>query len=494
MSRLSVALNQYAVAGGGSGTMSSSELGELKKALAVGQLRGGDPASQSGGALKLESLEKTLKVLQFKESDLGLWMKVPKSTAFSTVEEYNQLTEYGDESGGFIGEGDLPEETDNSYNRVAELVKYIGTTRSTTVQAQLVNTNVGDLVRHQVETGTKWVLRKADRALFAGDANVVPKEWNGFLALQKKTFGSFGAWATSPQVIDLRGSHLTEAALEDAVGNIIEIGHGSPDLLIAGTAVLGNFSKQFQTQKLFQPTAEQIGGAIVGQRIKQYESPFGTLAIGYDKFMNDQIARLSGALATSPKAPAAPIADSSTPVSASTTDAQSKFATATSGDFFIGVAAINEFGISPITMLSNSAVTVAAGKAVDMKFTAGTGAYAATGFVIYRSERNPAGALAETPLYPILKVSATELANGFDGGAAGIIRDRDRIMPNTGKAIVTEASDECWGFKQLAPVMKMDLARTSTADRFMVLLFGTAQLYAPKRMTIVINAGKYVKA
>jgi len=57
-----------------------------------------------------------------------------------------------------------------------------------------------------------------------------------------------------------------------------------------------------------------------------------------------------------------------------------------------------------------------------------------------------------------------------------------------------ENSVDVWAFKQLAPIMKMDLARTSTADRFMILQFGTPQLYMPKKVVMIINAGEYVAA
>ena len=45
-------------------------------------------------------------------------------------------------------------------------------------------------------------------------------------------------------------------------------------------------------------------------------------------------------------------------------------------------------------------------------------------------------------------------------------------------------------FAQLAPLMKMDLAILSPAYRFMVLLYGTPFLYAPKKLVRLINIGR----
>jgi hypothetical protein len=227
---MSVNLSNYQVGGDGFGQGTLAELAELQKALSVGHLPGNDPAATSAGSLKVESLERTLKDLEYKEKDLALWKYINKLPAFSTVEEYERLLDYGQDSGGFIDEGDLPDETDSTYERVAELVKYIGTTRSVTLQAQLVNTLVNNLMKHQMQTGTKWVMRKADRALSFGDANVVPAEFNGLFTLHRNSFTTLNLWQDSQVVIDLRGAHISEDAMETAAQAIVDF-HGDPNLL-----------------------------------------------------------------------------------------------------------------------------------------------------------------------------------------------------------------------------------------------------------------------
>jgi len=207
------------------------------------------------------------------------------------------------------------------------------------------------------------------------------------------------------------------------------------------------------------------------------------------KFSN---AKLTTQLATSSKAPAAPVADISTPVVA-VNDTANKF-TAFTGDYFYAVSAKNRYGESALTALSDSLVTVAAGKSVDLKFAAGTGvAEPATGFCIYRSEVNPVTALNATPLYKILEVSVAELGNGYDGGAAGIVRDRNRKLPYTDEAMMVEWDmDQVLAWKQLAPMMKMNLAVVAPIQRFMVLCYGTPMLYAPRKMIRFINIGKTI--
>src|SRR5882672_2814674 len=96
---------------------------ELSKALEAGSTTGRETTgltTASGAPLKVESLEKNLKVLTFSESDIKMWKRIPKSPAFNTVEEYLQLAEYGADRGGFNNEGELPEEEDATYIRKAE--------------------------------------------------------------------------------------------------------------------------------------------------------------------------------------------------------------------------------------------------------------------------------------------------------------------------------------------------------------------------------------
>jgi len=45
-------------------------------------------------------------------------------------------------------------------------------------------------------------------------------------------------------------------------------------------------------------------------------------------------------------------------------------------------------------------------------------------------------------------------------------------------------------FKQLAPLMKMDLAVVATAYRWMQLLYGTPILYAPRKNFLIENIGR----
>ena len=124
----SVSFRDYeGVQGFGIGSM--NEVDELNKALEAGTQR---PPASGGSALRVESLEATLRTVTFTLQNIKLWPKIPKLPAFSTVEEYNILSAYGDDAGVFTNEGDLPETQDATYERRTALVKFLGTTREVT--------------------------------------------------------------------------------------------------------------------------------------------------------------------------------------------------------------------------------------------------------------------------------------------------------------------------------------------------------------------------
>ena len=150
---------------------------------------------------------------------------------------------------------------------------------------------------------------------------------------------------------------------------------------------------------------------------------------------------------------------------------------------------MNRFGEGKLTAMDSSKLSIALTESGDLKFADGGGTYPATGYRIYRSKKNPAGLIGVTSLYPLFDVSTAELAAGYDGGGASVVRDRNRMLPGTDQAMLIQNSSEIYSFKQLAPLMKMDLAILSPAIRFMILLYGTPQLYAPRKMIKFINIG-----
>ena len=285
---------------------------------------------------------------------------------------------------------------------------------------------------------------------------------------------------------------MTQGNLEDG-GQAILDNYGYASTLYAPPRVLGNFSKDYYARQRIMLGAGSGGQFINGNSVpKVVTTTVGDIALSHDLFMRKGAPRLTTDAAQSPLAPATPIADGGSPTNV-VSDGLALFNDGISaGNYFYAVAAVNRYGESALCSLTASVVNAASGDAVDLKFTSGGGANPATGYAIYRSQKNPAGAFGVTPMFEIYRVSTTDLANGYDGAAALAIRDRNRWLPNTDQCFLIQDDSECYAFKQLAPLMKMDLAVISPASRFMVLLYGTPQLYAPRKMVRFINIGAFV--
>lgn len=495
-----VSLQDYQLAGGnldgvggalpGVAGMSESQLQDVVKALEAGQLTGQqvlNDQNASGAALKVESLDKTLKHITFKENDIKLWKRIPKLPAYNTVEEFNQLVDYGDDTGGFNREGELPQEEDSKYVRRAQLVKYLGVTKSVTHPMVLVNPAHGPVIQKEIQNGSLWILRKLNRSLTFADAALVEEEFNGVFAQHQSNdaFSTLQEYMDSEVVVDMRGAALTEAAIEAASEGIIE-NFGVGTELFMPPKVKSNFVTQFYSKKLIQPNTQQVSAGVMGQNVQSFESNYGTIDLTWDVFMNKEKKKTLSSAATSNRAPAVPVASAIAAVAP--TVANSKWGAGDAGNYFYAVAAVNRFGVSALTSMSASATTIAQNGAVDLTFTAGAGANPTSAFIIYRSQAGAASAAAAT-YYPLFKVSTSQLANGYDGGAAGKIRDLNRFMPDTDQSFLIQNDDDVWAFRQLAPLMKMNLAVVSPAFRFMVLLYGTPLLFAPKKMVRFINIG-----
>lgn len=497
MERLSINLADYGYAaqqdGFHSGMHGSENLDQLNKALAAEQISGRDTAdltNASGAPLKVESLEKTLKHITFRESDIRLWKDLPKKAAYNTVEEYNQQTSYGANRGGWNREGELPEEEDSIFVRRAQLVKYLGVTKSVTHQMTLVNTMIGSVMERTIKDGTLWILRTLNQGLYFGNEKLVPEQFNGFLAqqMQSDAWASYADYMNSEMVVDLRGSALTEDAIETAANSIVE-NYGLGTQLYGPPAVLSSFVKNFYGNKFIVPNTPSLSNGIMGQRVQAFDSQFGQIGLNHDVFFKKLPSKTAASPANSQKAPNKPVWDATTAAAVQNGIAGSKWASNDAGNVFYGVVAINRFGESDMAIY-NTAVAAVANGAIDLKFADGGGVNKATAYRIYRTK---VGGSATGEFFPLFDVSLDDLTRGYDGGAPGIIRDMNRFLPDCDQSALFQFDNEVVEFAQLAPLMKMDLAVLSPAFRFMVLLYGTPFLYAPKKMVRFINIGKFVK-
>ena len=464
----------------GFGTAPAGDVHELSKALEAGY----QVTNQTGGsALRVESLEASLKVVTYTNHHIKMWKKIPKSPAYSTVEEYNQLISYGNNGFAFTQEGELPPSTDTSYARRTQLVKFMGTTREVTHPATLIHPAHGDIIALENQNGILWLLERVENALFTADSSLAAdgeaEQWDGLDALIDPT--SF---------LDLQGQPLSETPVEEA-SNILVENYAYPTDLFLGTRVLSDLVKTMYPRERISLPAPVNG--TIGQAINSMATQAGHIEFNPDVF----IRRLPSppAAPTSPNAPATPASIAS---GIGGTDGDfNKGAPAGTNEYAYAVTACNRFGESaPVIIVANQALTQGnkdGGLHVDLTITnaATIGAFPPEYFRIYRSAPLASGAgvpSAVTSFSLIMQVAAASQA----AGGTTTPDDVNFLLPFTNIAYMGELTPQVITFRQLAPMMRLDLAVLAPAYRWQILLYGTPILFAARKWLRMINIGQMV--
>lgn len=455
------------------GESSVERMEELQKALGTGQdgEAYGNGAYNDMSALRPQSLEGTLKVVAAGQEQIKFWNTIGKKKAFNTVEEFNVLDSYGGNSSPFFVEGGLPNEEDSNYIRQSEMVKFLGTTRVITHPATLVTNTVGDIVAREQTNGTLWLLQQLERNLYFADSSIDPLAFNGVIA-QVRNFVA-GKSYESQHIIDMRGQVLDENILEDAATIIADNYGGSKLDLHLTNQVHKDFSKLITgnggRQRIMM--SGNPGDVRLGQPVRGYSANSADI-----DFMNNIFMKPEGAPKTVSQkgAPAVPTAGAG-PIVA-TADATSKMQ---AGTYFYFVSAKNSAGESAPLYVGGASVVITAGQNATITINSVVSDPAAKSYRVYRGySSDPAKALFA------FEVKAV-------AGATQTIVDRNFDIPGTDTAVLIDNDPEnVLTFKQLAPLMKLPLARISASERFMILLYGMMQVYNPRRIVVFKNIGK----
>ena len=476
--------------GEGYGATSAQEVDELNKALEAGAGYSGAPtALTGGGALQVESLDASLKSMTYEMRNIKLWPIMAKDQAYNTIEEYNRIDAYGDQGRGFIAEGALPRSEDSSYSRQIQRVRFIGVTRELTHVYTLVRNAHGDAIAREIRNGTMRILEIVERALFDGrghyatatgvkdgaDGSILDADlsWDGLDKQIRKGDTDSSARATAftgfgleeSVIVDQRGKILDEDALENA-GRIVSENFGYASDLILDTKAHSDLSRQFFPKERVNPMGVQNGKA--GFVLQQFIASSGAYNLTSDVFLRPK-RTIAGAVAGAPAAPGS-LGTPTSPVGAT-----SKFAAADAGTYTYFATAINDAGESPASAVS-AAVTVSAGDVVEVVIPAVATAYA---YLLYRS------ALGATTGQELVGWHAPASV-----GAGVTATDANHTLPGLAQSYLLSNEAEVLRFKQLAPLMKMDLAIIATAYRWMQLLYGTPIVYAPRKCLIFENIGR----
>ena len=441
------------VNGFGQGTQ--QEVDMLNKALEAGHEV--NPLSlEGGGAFRVESLENSLKVLTYGDQHIKFWKKIPKQKAFSTVEQYGQLLDYGRQQGAFVGEGVLPDSNDSTYTRKAAFVKFLGTTREVTHPMTLVNSAFGNVVARQNQDGILWLLKQLEQSLFWGDSKL------GVGGTEGLEFDGINKMIDPENTINLKGTYLEEKHINWGAQMIIQ-NYGTPTDLFLPFEVMAQFSQEFfPKERIIMPTASGYQAGVV---VNKFMTHGGEVNFEPNIFLNKT--RPINPNASSFKAPAVGTLGAVPVLNG----------TANTGDFSAGVYKYkvtfnNVHGESIPSNEGVITVATATDKGINLAITnPASTAFPIEYIRLYRTEKNG------TQFYEVAKFA---VASAGSGAVTNYV-DNGAVLANTYTAFMGEMGGDILAFKQLAPMMKMDLATLGPVIRWMVLMYGVPVIYAPKK-------------
>lgn len=456
--------------GFGGGHLATPEaLDALNKALTAGQAINNPGAAYGEGfPLRVESLERTLKNVTFRMENLRFFKAIPKLGATNTVEEHNVIDSYGEgDDVGFVAEGALPDAQDSRYERKYSVVKYLGTTREVSHVATLIKPAHGNVIANETVSGTMWLLRILERALFFARSDLSSLQFDGFEKLV-----SDGAPAAN--IIDMRGQPLDEDVLIDAALTISDApNYGVPTHLHLNPKVKADLVKSF-----FPKGRYDIGsgtkGDMVGLDVNGFTSPAGDISFEPNVFITDG-GSPAGASGDPAKRPAAPTISTGATTPA---DPASLFGVDDAGSYVYKIVAHNDFGRSAAVDVGG-AIAIAAGDKLTFGVTP-AGGPATKWYSLYRTKKG--GASGTERLIARLPNTA--------GVGALTVDDFNGSLPYCTSAFMWQQNLEVLSWKQLAPMLKIPLATISASVRWMQLIYGVPTLYAPGKTVLFKNIGR----
>jgi len=437
-------------------TATPEQIQELIKALETGQ--GVDPSGFTGGsALRMQSLDGTLKNVTFSEKHLKAVKVIPQRPAYSTVEEYSVESDYGENEGAFVSEIENPEESDPTLTRKYSVVKYLRTLRKVSDVSGQVK-NIQSPINVQTIAGTRFLLRKLEETIFNGNSTNIPKEFDGLLALVV-------ANASADHIIDMRNAELSQLNFQDAA-QIIADNYGSANYSFHAHGVQSSLDASIEPdQRLILPV-NPAQGIMIGTPTAGVRTSFGDIAFRPDVFIKEGQAKPTAAKGTG--GPLAPT------IALSTIAAADEQFGAAVGTYTFAVTAITDKGESAPS--AESGIAVASGEGIRIAVTKNGSGATPQAYKIYR---------LQTPTSTVLKYMRTV---AFSASPQNV-DDKNEDIPGTSNTFVCDVDTllDTICVKRLAPLTKLPLARVGAYVQWLQNLYVTLQLTAPNKFVVFKN-------
>jgi|GEM_PF-3040633 len=486
--------------------MDSQQAEELLKTLQVGHGYLGSPTSLvGGGALGVESIDGTLKSVTYDATNLVMWPSIAQDRAYSLVEQYVRTNSYGDAGSPYIPESGSPVMNDSEYNRHASKVVFFSTRRGVSLASTLVKQNFGgDIEGRETNSGTLWMLERLERELYKGSADfsnagkfdgnmsAIPMKVQNLNLMgmeqqiragdsdytaQSRAFDGFGGAQT---VILSKDDDIINESDIETEANILVENFGRPNELHVSPKNLSDFIKQFYPKERVNQLGIADGRA--GYIVKTMTTTAGDVALRANVFLKPKEGKKSNMdRAGVPAAPAGLENAATASLIAGSGNAMDQAALSSklkAAEVYVyEVTAVNEQGEGNASVVSVAVTLSADGNGTSFFILDPAAGNLPTHYAVYRTAkagtgvRKFVGYVARTGA----KSKYTDLGNKFAGA---------------GVAYMADMRPEIMVWKQLAPLLKINLAAISTAKEFLLWLAGTLIVFAPRKSGIIENIGQ----
>ena len=466
----------------GFGMSSVEELAALQKALYAGY-EVNPLAMTDGAAIRAEDVDNTLHITTYRDEHFRIWNDIAKIPAYSTAEQYIRLTGYGTAEGGFMGEGSLPNETTSQLERMVAFVKYIGTRRRVTHPMMMARTYATDPVTMENRNGAMVIARQLEWAMFYGNSKL------GHVVSGRPSEGlEFdGLWNLAEVEVDMRNKPLTERAV-NSIAQVVLDNYGMPNQMYLDYAVWQDLNTTFfPKEKVLLPTndGEYTAGVKIGSMVTQA----GTIRVSPAFFL--QSTDLRSPLRECPLVNTnvdVPLPPSKVTIEAPTgSDGDFVKSFPSGGTISYKVTACNFNGESA-GVSGNASVTLTPNEVTGHIPITITNAISPTAnnveyYNIYRKDDNTGG--------KYYWIAAVPCQNQASEGTT-VWNDTNSVMPGTRVAFLGEMNPDIIHFRQLSPLMKIDLAQIDTSYRWALVIYGVMVLTTPRKWVKVKNIGRLV--
>jgi len=453
------------------GEMAMNDVAELRKSLEAGY--GTDVSTLTGGgALRIQSLEKTLLSTIQENKHFALFNALAKTNATATVDEWTEQSGVG----GFLGGSTNTESgsiaaASGSYARRTGQVKYLMTRREVSFVATLQNAIVEAEAIEQ-QNGALQLLTDAEFLAFEGDSSIVPTEFDGITS-------QIVGLGDADHVLDAQASTLASINLVNtAAKTITGYGNfGTPTHLFMSQAIQADFDNGLDPAFRVPLSDVPNGGLMLGSPVVGIRTSWGNIATQPDVFIRDEAQQKAFELDFPSLAATNNFAPASVAVDASSSDAASQFTSARAGNYYYYVSGVNASGQS--VGVKSSQIAVAAGKKAVITITASVTGQE-SGYAIYRSRQNGTNATNDFRLM-------TRVAKA---GSTTVYTDLNRDIPGTSKAFILNMAPgaNAINWRQFLPMLKFPLYPTVSATvPWAQLLFGYLRVGKRKHHVVVKN-------